>query len=80
MDIAVYLFTGFLESGKSTFMNETMQDNRFAGGDKTLILLCEEGEIELDTKSLEEKNIFVEVIEDESEVTETNFKKLQKKH
>ncbi len=80
MDIAVYLFTGFLESGKSSFMNETMQDNRFASGDKTLILLCEEGEVELDTKALEAKNIFVEVIENENDICEENFKKIQKKH
>ncbi len=80
MDIAVYLFTGFLESGKSSFMNETMQDNRFAGGEKTLILLCEEGEVELDIKALQEKNIFVEIIEDEDEVNEAHFKALQKKH
>ena len=80
MDAAVYLFTGFLESGKSSFMNETMNDERFTRGDKTLILLCEEGEVELDIVSLEAKNIFVEIIDNEKNVTEENFKKLQKKH
>ncbi len=80
MDIAVYLFTGFLESGKSSFINETMHDDRFARGDKTLILLCEEGEVELDTKTLEEKNVFVELIEDEADISEENFKQLQKKY
>ncbi len=80
MDIAVYLFTGFLESGKSTFLNETMQDERFTRGDKTLILLCEEGEAELDIQTLESKNVFVEIIDDPQSINEENFKNLQKKH
>ena len=41
----VYLFTGFLESGKTTLIQETLKDDGFNTGDeKTLILLCEEGE------------------------------------
>lgn len=80
MDIPVYLFTGFLESGKTSFVNETMNDNRFARGEKTLILLCEEGEVEVDTAELEKKNIFVEIIENEEDVNEENFKSLQKKY
>lgn len=80
MDIPVYLFTGFLESGKTSFVNETMNDKRFAGGEKTLIILCEEGEVEVDTIALAAKNIFVEIIDDEEDVNEENFKNLQKKH
>ena len=80
MDIPVYLFTGFLESGKTSFVNETMSDKRFARGEKTLILLCEEGEVEVDTAELEKKNIFVEIIENEEDVNEENFKNLQKKY
>ena len=45
-NIPVYLFTGFLEAGKSTFIKETMDDERFTNGEKTLLLLCEEGEEE----------------------------------
>lgn len=42
----VYLFTGFLESGKTTLIQETLKDDGFNTGDeKTLILLCEEGEV-----------------------------------
>lgn len=80
MDIAVYLFTGFLESGKTSFVNETMNDARFSTGEKTLVLLCEEGEIDVDEKLLADKNIVVEVIEDENDINESNFKALQKKH
>ncbi|MFA5562157.1 MAG: GTP-binding protein [Eubacteriales bacterium] len=44
MDIPVYVFTGFLEAGKTTLIQETMQDEQFNVGEPTLILLCEEGE------------------------------------
>ena len=44
MEMPIYLFTGFLEAGKSAFIKETMEDKRFTNGEKTLLLLCEEGE------------------------------------
>ena len=45
-DIPVYLFTGFLESGKTKFIQETLEDKRFNNGERTLLLVCEEGEEE----------------------------------
>ena len=51
----VYLFTGFLESGKTTLIQETLKDPGFNTGDeKTLVLLCEEGS-ERYTKALAEQ-------------------------
>ena len=46
--IPVYLFVGQLESGKTKFIQETMEDPNFDSGDKTLLLVCEEGELEYD--------------------------------
>ena len=43
-EVPVYLFVGFLESGKTTFIQETFEDPNFDSGDKTLLLVCEEGE------------------------------------
>ena len=43
MEIPVYLFTGFLEAGKTRFIQETLEDERFNAGERTLLLLCEEG-------------------------------------
>ena len=80
MEIAVYLFTGFLESGKSTFIKETLDDERFASGERTLLLLCEEGEVELDANLLEKKNIFTEVIDDIEDINQDNLHSLCKKH
>ena len=41
--IPVYSFTGFLDSGKTKFIQETLEDPRFNSGERTLLLLCEEG-------------------------------------
>ena len=44
--IPVYLFTGFLEAGKTKFIAQTLSDPRFNTGESTLVILCEEGEEE----------------------------------
>ena len=47
-EVPVYLFTGFLEAGKTKFIQETLEDKRFQSGERTLLLVCEEGEEEYD--------------------------------
>lgn len=48
--IPVYLFLGFLESGKTSFLQKTLEDKRFQDGERTLIVQCEEGEESLDLR------------------------------
>ncbi len=56
----VYLFTGFLESGKTKFIQETLEDKRFCNGERTMLLVCEEGEEEYDeSRSPTRSNIHV---------------------
>ena len=50
-EIPCYLFVGMLESGKTKFIQETMEDPQFDSGDKTLLLICEEGEEEYDSEN-----------------------------
>ena len=47
-DIPVYVFTGFMDSGKTTLIQETLFENDFAneGDDKILIISCEDGDVE----------------------------------
>lgn len=68
-DVAVYLFTGFLEAGKTTFIQQTLEDRRFNRGERTLILLCEEGETEYDFSRFKRKNVFVRTVESEDDLT-----------
>jgi len=74
--LPVYLFLGFLESGKTKFIQETLGDKRFMNGERTLLLICEEGEEEYDTSSFKKNNVFMRVIEDKSEMTPENLQRL----
>ena len=47
-DIPVYLFTGFMDSGKTTLVQETLFENNFGDGAKGIIIMCEDGEKEYD--------------------------------
>lgn len=78
--LPVYLFTGFLDGGKTHIIQESMEDQRFNSGEKTLLIQCEEGEEEYDPTRFWAKNVYIERIEDESEITKENLTALGKKH
>ena len=67
--VPIYLMTGFLESGKTSFLSFTIQQDYFHTDGKTLLILCEEGEEEYDPAILEANNTVVEVIENEEDFT-----------
>lgn len=79
-EIPVYLFTGFLDAGKTKFIQETLEDVRFNNGENTLLLICEEGEEEYEPATFSGHNVFIELIDDQSELTPSNLERLQKKH
>ena len=69
-EIPVYLFTGFLDGGKSTFVQSTLEDRRFNSGEKTLLIRCEEGEVEYDFSAFSGDNVFLRAMEEEEEFNE----------
>ena len=77
--IPVYAFTGFLDSGKTKFIQETLEDERFNAGERTLILLFEEGEEEYDFSTYPHQNVYLEVLDQQS-VTTKQLSALAKKH
>lgn len=80
-EVPVYLFTGFLEAGKTRFIQETLEDERFnTDEESTLLLLCEEGEEEYDPSTFSGKKVFIEPIEQESDLSPKNLDRLLKKH
>ncbi len=78
MKLPVYLFTGFLEGGKTTIIQESLNDQNFNSGEKTLILMCEEGVEELQPEQFWGKNVSIVNIEDESELTTEYLNSLTK--
>ena len=77
--IPVYVFTGFLDSGKTKFIQETLEDPRFNAGERTLLLVFEEGEEEYDFSTYPHQNVFLEVL-DQQTVTMKELQALTKKH
>ena len=75
MDIPVYLIAGFLDAGKTDFINGILKDG-FAAEDCTLLICCEEGEDEYDPKVL--LNVFTYTVDDPEQLTPSLFKKLEK--
>lgn len=78
--IPVYVFTGFLEAGKTKAIQETMEDKRFHDGEKTLLLLCEEGIEEFDTSRFSGGNVFMEIVDNEAELTPELLLSFEKKY
>ena len=77
MNIPVYLFAGFLDGGKTTFINGILRDG-FAREDRTLLICCEEGDEEYDPKVLH--NVTVVNVEEEKDLTRDFLKRCEKKH
>jgi hypothetical protein len=77
--IPVYVFTGFLDSGKTKFIQETLEDPRFNAGERTLLLAFEEGEEEYDFSTYPYQNVYLEILDQQS-VTTKELQALAKKH
>ena len=71
----VYLFTGFLESGKTKFIQETLEDKRFCNKEKTLLLVCEEGEEEYAPEQFATDTVVIRVLEGQEQLTTENLTK-----
>ena len=80
MAIPVYMFLGFLESGKTTLIQETLNDEGFNEGEKTLLLVLEDGIEEYSRSFLEKTNTIVEYFEDLSEINEEILQELDNRY
>ena len=79
METAVYLFTGFLEAGKTKFISETMRDPNFNDGKrKYLVITCEEGEEELLPEELGD-NVSLASFDDPQRITPDRLSAMQKR-
>lgn len=77
MEIPVYLFSGFMDSGKSSLIRETLIEGDFGEGGRTLLILCEDGEVEFEEAELERVNAKMVMIEEEASFTPAKLKELQ---
>lgn len=78
--IPVYMINGFLESGKSEFIVYTLGQSYFTTKGRTLLIVCEEGEVEYDAKLLKKSRTDMVVIDEEEDFTISNLVELEKKY
>lgn len=77
-EIPVYLFSGFMDSGKTTLIQETLFENGFGeDNDRILIIACEDGEVEYDEEKLSTVGAAVATIEREEDFTLQTLRGLQ---
>ena len=76
-EVPVYLFCGFLDGGKTRFIQETLEDRKFNAGERTLLLVCEEGEEEYDPSRFARKNVFETVLDDPADLTPEKLEQLR---
>ena len=76
----VFVINGFLEAGKTEFIKFTITQPYFQTTNNTLLILCEEGEVEIEEEILRKTHTIVEVIENKEDLNSTTLLNLEKKH
>ena len=74
-NVGLYIFTGFLDSGKTTFLNGALNSSELNTGEKTALFVFEEGEEDFEISS----DIDVHILTRE-DMTLFNFLDIQKKN
>ncbi|MBQ3079687.1 MAG: GTPase [Clostridia bacterium] len=76
----IYLITGFLESGKTSLIKNMLDDEGFSSGERTLVIVCEEGIEEYEKELLIKANAVIETVDSFEDLTETFFKSVNAKY
>lgn len=80
-EIPVYVFFGFMDSGKTSLVKETLFQNGFANElSSALLIVCEDGDEEYDEAALAKLNIHLEMIEKQEDFTGERLKELDEKY
>ena len=76
-EMPVFLINGFLEAGKTQFISFTLQQEYFKADETTVLILCEEGDTEIDPKILKDTKTKVVTVDDVSELDQDFFDRLE---
>lgn len=79
-ELPVFLLNGFLESGKTTLIKEICENNPQYHNDTTLIIVCEEGEIEYEKEWLEKYKINLVYVDEQEKLTPEYLEELDKEY
>ena len=73
----VFLINGFLEAGKTQFLEFTLDQEYFQTEGKTLLIVCEEGDTEYDEKKLKKHQTAVVYVDELSKLTPAYLNELE---
>lgn len=76
----VYIFSGFLDSGKTTAIKGTLNNPRFNEGEPTLVICFEQGDVEYDEKFLKATNTQVIYLDSIKDLTIEKQKEIDKQY
>ncbi|MCR5231616.1 MAG: hypothetical protein K6B64_03115 [Acholeplasmatales bacterium] len=79
-EVPVFLLNGFLESGKSSLIKEIVENNENYHNNSTVIICCEQGEVEYDEEWCKKNEVHVEYVENQEDFTVEFFDNLDKKY
>lgn len=80
MKTRIYLFTGFLDSGKTSFISDTITSTDFCEGEKSLLIVSEQGEVEYNQEQIEACNCDIVYVNSEEQWTYEFFEGLKEKY
>ncbi len=81
VEVPIFMITGFLESGKTRFIKDIIQEDNFdTTNGPVLLIVCEEGEEEYDEKFLAENRVVLVKAESVDELKDGMFLKLNREH
>ena len=78
--IPLYLITGFLDSGKTTLLSDTLNMDYFNDGQRTVLLMCEDGEEEYDQEFLSKRNCRLIPIENQEQLNTEFLKEVDRRY
>lgn len=79
-EVLVYLITGFMDSGKTSLIHETLFDQEFGADATTLIIACEDGEVEYDEARLKTINASLVMIDSKDDFTSEKLNELNRQY
>ena len=80
MATPVFICTGFLDSGKTTLVQDTLMEQEWMEEGFTLLISCEEGEVEYSPEYLKEKNMAILQVDEFDQLNAAFFKNCEKNY
>ena len=79
VEVPLFIVTGLLESGKTTLIKEIIENNISYQEGNTLLIVCEEGEVEYDQEWLDRYQVHVAYVENQKQLTPSFLETLDRR-